>query len=290
MSRLRAVLIVATVAVLTMATAVPAAAAPAPDETIQAVRALDQHDLLTASPESAAAGDVSAAVGVSVGSAETAVSLRPDTEVRGVVTAGGSTVVYPEDGYQYAVTGQGAQADAGYAIIPNASAPTEYRFEVDAGGQPARLQLTSDGGVLVENAAGETVNALGAAWALDARGVPVRTWYTLDRSTVVQHVDHAGATYPVVADPRLMCDWVYCTVMYSKAETQQIAATNGTSGILITTGCSMLAGPIGALVCGFSAAYVGQQASTALNQGKCIGMRALIYVPMATTHLVIDHC
>lgn len=51
-----------------------------------------------------------------------------------------------------------------------------------------------------------------------------------------------------------------------------------------------LPGPIGALACGFAAAYVGQQATTALNQGKCIGMRALIYVPMSTTHLVIEPC
>lgn len=199
-------------------------------------------------------------------------------------------MIYSENGFQYAVTGEGSQADAGYAIIPDAAAPDEYRFEIDAGGRAAHLELTAEGGVLVKNGSGATVNALGAAWALDAKGTPVRTWYTLNGNTVVQHVDHAGAAYPVVADPRLLCDWVYCTVMYNRAETQQIAATNGTSGILITTGCSMLAGPIGALVCGFSAAYVGQQASTALNQGQCIGMRALIYVPMATTHLVIDRC
>lgn len=288
MSRLKAALIIASAATLAVTSAVPAAAAP--DETVQAIRALDQHDLLTGLGASAAAGDVSATTGVTVGSADAAVSLRPETSAAGVVAAGGSTVVYHEDGYQYAVTGQGAQADAGYAIIPDASAPSEYRFDVDAGGQAAQLELTADGGVLVKNAAGETVNALGAAWALDANGAAVGTWYTLDGSTVVQHVDHVGAAYPVVADPRLLCDWVYCTVMYNKAETQQIAASNGTAGILITTGCSMLAGPIGALACGFASAYVGQQATTALNQGKCIGMRALIYVPMSTTHLVIEPC
>jgi fructose-specific phosphotransferase system IIC component len=79
-------------------------------------------------------------------------------------------------------------------------------------------------------------------------------------------------------------------MMYSKSETQQVAAYSGAAGSLLTTGCSILAGAIGGLVCGFAAGYAGGVAQQALNQGKCVGMRAMIYVPQPTTHLVIEKC
>lgn len=66
MSRLKAALIFASALMLTATTAVPASAAP--DETVQAVRALDQQDLLT-DHGGLAAGEVSADAGVTVGSA-----------------------------------------------------------------------------------------------------------------------------------------------------------------------------------------------------------------------------
>lgn len=265
--------------------------AAATDPTAAAVRALEAHNLLTETPGGAdAAGVVSGENGVTVGDQNAAVSLKPVTGAAGVSAAAGAAVVYAESGYQYAVTGRGAQADAGYVVIGNSSAPSTFEFTIAAGGDAAQLELAPDGSVLVKNAAGETVNVLGAAWALDASGAPVPTWYTIERGTVIQHVDHRGAAYPVVADPRLLCDGVFCTVMYNKSETQQIATVSGTTGVLITAGCSLLAGPIGGLVCGFSAAYAGQQAQSALNQGKCLGMRALIYLPQSTTHLVIERC
>jgi hypothetical protein len=290
MSPFKTILTIAAAATLAVAGAAPAGAATA-DPTAAAVRALDAHDLLTETPGgNDAAGAVSAYSGVTVGADAAAVSLKPATDAAGVPAAGGAAVVYPEAGYQYAVTGEGARADAGYVVIGGSSAPSAFPFAVDAAGTAAQLELTADGSVLVKNPAGEIVNVLGAAWAIDAMGVSVPTWYSIDGGVVIQHVDHSRAAYPVVADPRLLCDGVFCTVMYNKSETQQIATVSGTTGVLITAGCTALGGPIAGLVCGFSAAYAGQQAQTALNQGKCLGMRALIYLPQSTTHLVIERC
>ncbi|RDV44819.1 hypothetical protein DOE76_11425 [Leifsonia sp. ku-ls] len=290
MSPFKTILTIAAAATPAVAGAAPAGAATA-DPTAAAVRALDAHDLLAETPGgSDAAGAVSAESGVTVGADAAAVSLKPATDAAGVSAAGGAAVVYPEAGYQYAVTGEGARADAGYVVIGGSSAPSAFPFAVDAAGTAAQLELTADGSVLVKNTEGEIVNVLGAAWALDAKGVSVPTWYSIDGGVVIQHVDHSRAACPVVADPRLLCDGVFCTVMYNKSETQQIATVSGTTGVLITAGCTALGGPIAGLVCGFSAAYAGQQAQTALNQGKCLGMRALIYLPQSTTHLVIERC
>lgn len=288
MSPLKALFVLAAASAFAVASVAPASAEPGP--TVQALRALDQRGLLTGSEDVSAAGAVSARTGVTVGTGDAMVSLQPDTDSPGAIVADGSAVVYSEAGFHYAVTGAGARADAGYVVIDSAEAPNDFRFDVASAGKPARLEPTSDGGVLVKNPEGQTVNALAAAWAVDATGKQLPSWYTLDGGTVIQHVDHRGAAYPVVADPRLLCDGVFCTVMYNKAETQQLAASSGTAGVLITGGCTMLAGPIGGLSCGFAVAYVGQQAQNALNQGKCLGMRALIYVPTSTTHLVIEKC
>lgn len=192
--------------------------------------------------------------------------------------------------HAFAMTGSGSAADAGYIVITGAGAPTTFSFEVTADGSAASLEQTPDGGVLVKNAAGEVVNILGAAWALDARGAALKTWYSVSEGLVVQHVDHAGASYPVVADPRLMCDGVFCTMEYTRAETQTLANWSGTAGTLITAGCTKLGGVIGGLACGIAAGVISSMASQALSQNKCFGMRAFIYVPMSTTHAVTVNC
>lgn len=118
----------------------------------------------------------------------------------------------------------------------------------------------------------------------------MKTWYTIDGSAVVQHVEHAGAAYPVVADPRLACNGVFCTMEYKRSETQTLANWGGTAGNLITAGCSALIGTIGGFACGLASSVVSSTASTALSQKKCFGMRAFIYTPVITAHPVVVPC
>jgi len=52
----------------------------------------------------------------------------------------------------------------------------------------------------------------------------------------------------------------------------------------------VVAGVIGGLLCGVASNVVIAVAGDALNQGKCFGFRAFIYVPQPTMHPVIVPC
>ena len=85
-------------------------------------------------------------------------------------------------------------------VIESAEAATEYRFEnAVPAGHAARLH--ADGSVRFYDADGNESGGIVAPWALDAEGAAVPTSYTLDRTTLVQTVEHEGAAYPVIADP-----------------------------------------------------------------------------------------
>jgi hypothetical protein len=101
--------------------------------------------------------------------------------------------------------------NAGYALITGAAAPAEYRFAFTVDDSPATLRLTAEGGVEVLATNGSVVNRVAPAWAKDATGAPVATSYSVEGAVLVQSVRHAGAVYPVVADPRLVCDGLWCT-------------------------------------------------------------------------------
>ncbi|UOE43008.1 hypothetical protein [Agromyces larvae] len=202
-------------------------------------------------------------------------------------------MVYDADeSYGFAMTSKGehATANAGFAVVLDGKAPTEYSYTVTVDGGPAILSLDETGRVTVKNADGSVANVIGAAWAVDDAGNQVPTRYEVDGSTLTQHVNHAGAQYPVVADPALECDGVFCTIMYTRSETKTIASSLTTAATLLAAGCTALGGAIAGVVCGVGASYAVDQANAALNAGKCVGLRALIYVPISTTHIVHEPC
>jgi hypothetical protein len=83
--------------------------------------------------------------------------------------------------------------------IDGPASPTVYRFE-DAVPAGVTATVVADGSVSLAD--GSTI---AAPWAFDANGAAVDTWYELDGTTLVQHVDHFTVeAYPVVADP---CWW-----------------------------------------------------------------------------------
>ena len=51
------------------------------------------------------------------------------------------------------------------------------------------------------NAAKQQVATLASPWAHDAKGKTIKTWYEIKGHTLTQVVKHAGAAYPVTADP-----------------------------------------------------------------------------------------
>ncbi|MEX0594866.1 MAG: hypothetical protein WD512_00065 [Candidatus Paceibacterota bacterium] len=87
-------------------------------------------------------------------------------------------------------------------IIDNPNAPTEYEYRVELE-QGGKIELQSDGGAIVYNNKQEPISIIAKPWAKDAEGKEVKTWFSTDGLTLIQHVEHnvAGVVYPIVADP-----------------------------------------------------------------------------------------
>lgn len=214
----------------------------------------------------------------SLGSSE--VRLAPVATTPPALSSDG-LIVFSEPDHSLSLSTSARGANAGYVIIASGRAPTEYRFSIGVNGQPAVLALEPDGGVLVMSASGQVVNRIAAPWAVDAAGANVETSYVISGSELIQVVNHAGAQYPVVADPRLQCDALFCTWEYTRAETQIFAVWGSTASILMGAGCAALGGVIAGLACAVAAATMQAVAQDALNQGKCVGLRAFHYARVA---------
>lgn len=85
-------------------------------------------------------------------------------------------------------------------VIDGPAAPSRFAFEFAEG---SNLRLTEDGFVIVSDSSGEYVGAVTPAWATDASGAATNTYFEVSGRTLTQVVEHAGAVYPVVADPYL---------------------------------------------------------------------------------------
>jgi hypothetical protein len=98
-----------------------------------------------------------------------------------------------------AATAEGMQL---LTVIVSPSAPTIYNYPVSVP-QGGSLQLNVDGSVMVLDNTSQPVAYIATPWAHDANGKPITTWFSIDGTTLVQHIDHtvAGVAYPVVADP-----------------------------------------------------------------------------------------
>lgn len=68
-----------------------------------------------------------------------------------------------------------------------------------------------------------TQATISAPWATDAMGRSLTTSYTLNGTTLTQHIDTTGAVSPVVADPKITWGWTTYTVYFNKSETAYTA-------------------------------------------------------------------
>jgi hypothetical protein len=182
----------------------------------------------------------------------------------GVVDASGA-VVYESDVSPVSFAAQ-ATADGGMqvlVVIEGADAPTEYWFDmtVPAG---AVFRATSDGGAEVVGADGQIVTAVAPPWALDANGQSVPTRYLIEGTTLVQVIDHHGASYPVVGDPKFGFGWnIYVRLSPYEQKT------------LIEAGIAGGAVTIGALVC--TASVVGGPGAIAVCLGAIAAAAVVIW-------------
>jgi hypothetical protein len=88
-----------------------------------------------------------------------------------------------------------------FTVLESAAAPSalDYRLQLPVGWSAS----PADGGYDVTDGAGTVRYVIEAPWARDAAGLSVAARYALTGDILTLHVDHAGAAYPVVADPFL---------------------------------------------------------------------------------------
>ncbi len=168
------------------------------------------------------------------------------------------------------VTGIGASGtSASFIVLKDEAAPRAFDFVVGDG--TLTLETTRDGSVLIHDASGEIVNFLLPPWAKDANGADLHTWYTIDGDVVTQHIDTAGAEYPIVADPTTGCGLGWCSIYFNRNETKQISAGGAVAATAITGACA-LAGPVGAAACGLATGAIVATAQAANSTNECVGL------------------
>ncbi|MFL1377265.1 hypothetical protein [Nocardiopsis protaetiae] len=92
-------------------------------------------------------------------------------------------------------------------VIDGPASPVRYGYEISAVGLERIEEI--EGGVLVlYGGSDEYLGSIAPAWAKDASGKDVPTWYEIDGASVTQMVDHSSrdVDYPIVADPWLGID------------------------------------------------------------------------------------
>jgi len=280
---------------LLTATATPAQAAVSlPWQTDATVNALLEHGAIssTARPTLNATDDAARgtgatdrgvaldrAKGLTVKTRSGTLTVAPETGTS-PTEASSDVIIYAgeDSSHRFALTKAGptATSNAAYVVINSAAAPTSYGFRFTVDGKPAHLSV-EDRAVVVRDSAGAVVNSVLPPWATDAAGKAIPTSYAVAGDILTQTVDHEGAAYPVVADPRTACDWVYCTVEFNRSETRSIAGSSGTAAFLLSAGCKALGKNIAWFICGLYAAALKDTASSAVNVGRCVGMRAIHY-------------
>lgn len=162
--------------------------------------------------------------------------------------------------------------------IPDASAPSEYRFPLNlpVGGQAA---LFDDGSVVISDDAGVATGGFRAPWAVDANGDSIPTSFRIEGTTLIQTVAiDADTVFPVTADPDLGTEWWGYYVQLTRAETKKAAsviANNQGAGVLAGVVCGALPGPA-ALGCGAAIALAYFALIDPINRanaaGKCVAI------------------
>lgn len=125
----------------------------------------------------------------------------PSTEgsVDAIISSDGSATYDHRDGSASVVLVNPDSSVRIASVLDGEDSPTQIDYTY--GG--LRLVQFDDGGVVGYDEDGVLAVTVAVPWALDANGVSVNTWYTVDGSTLTQHVAHRvdGIAYPVVADP-----------------------------------------------------------------------------------------
>ncbi|MEU7740648.1 hypothetical protein [Nonomuraea sp. NPDC049158] len=291
--------VVAVMSAIVALSSVNSAGTPAFADTDPALAALTQvvpeivEEARTTPPTEIPEGDVQRPFAIATDPDRTLVATVSETDIGiGMPEAAGNgsqplpgLVTYaakqPSVAYAHQRTGQIARA---MTIIKDSSAPTEYRFPISAP-EGSELEVEEDDGTVLIYNNDVYLAEIDLPWAKDANGNAVPTSYRVEGMTLIQTVNHAGAAYPVVADPalKLQCEWwkAMCRLIFSKKLTKKIYNAWFVAGVAgaieaMKYACDKLKGKA-KLICkiaytagGASAVYKVREAA---NKNQCFAVR-----------------
>ncbi len=207
---------------------------------------------------------------VTVAGAEGAGTAQPAGE--------GGVVIYPDTAPSADTVAQVLPNGVRFmSVINRPDAPDEYRYDL---GLPdgAKVLPNDAGGLAITNAQGEPLYSVDAPWAVDANDQQLPTSYAVEGNVLVQRLDHSGAAYPVVADPKVTYGW-YIYVRWNKTETRNVANLNRTAvaATLLGAGCGKVPGWIASTACGVAVTLVvgaiHNSFQAAARENKCHEVR-----------------
>lgn len=156
----------------------------------------------------------------------------------GAANADGDTVVYRGTHDSPAVAVQFVEGGLRIHTVISASSQSsssDYTLSLESG-----ERIVDESGLLVVRDANDDPRAyIAPAWAIDASGLRVRTWYTINASTITQHVDVTDPSikFPVVADPYLSLDLIQsASWSYAKNVSTSVGKRSGWTLKVIPTG------------------------------------------------------
>lgn len=137
-----------------------------------------------------------------------AVTIEPQSRGEAVSLPSGLTSFIADDGVATVPVPKTDGSVQVATVIANADSPTMYAYTIGAG-DGSKLIEVDKGYVAIADAEGNLIAGVAPAWAVDANGDQVPTWFEIDGDTLVQHVDHSAAyEYPIVADPWVGGAWL----------------------------------------------------------------------------------
>lgn len=259
-------------------------AAPAGSRPVEAMKADDSFAASAADTDTSIPIDPAAPVEVSTEVAGRPIVAEIDLPASLGLDSGevgqDGTVVYPsEDDATLAVQSLENGDTRVQTVIPDRNATHEATFGLD--GYRAVIDAAGNAGFLQEGRDGIYV-PVAPAWATDAAGVPVQTYYEVRGDRLAQIVVPSATTvYPVVADPTWGWRNAAWGLTLSRSETASIKDYAAASGV-----CTALVKSKGlAVACGVWASYLQIQAATANRQWP----RGCLHIVVAPLPGAISH-
>lgn len=136
--------------------------------------------------------------------ATASITLPLNVGLLGPTAAKNGAVVYAPSDQQSGGVVVEAMSDGSLQIqvvLQDAEDTHDLVYELDVSTN-AKVEVMENGAVLAYTADGGLEAGLAPPWAKDASGQDVKTYFTVDGTTVTQHVEATSSTaYPVTADP-----------------------------------------------------------------------------------------